>query len=65
MFPAAHDDVGNIFYIDANFHAKRNITIYSEMSGTDSYSYPLSSGLVQETETVSISGFPQITNISY
>lgn len=61
LFPAQKDDVSNIFYIDANFYNERNITIYEELSGS-SFVYPVSSGVINETDTVSISGFPQPSN---
>jgi T4-like virus Myoviridae tail sheath stabiliser len=64
LFPASADDVGNIFYIDANFYNTRLLTSVNELS-TVSYTYPASAGLVNDMETVSISAFPQITNISY
>lgn len=65
LFPAIQKDVGNIFYIDTNFHASKSITLYNDMSGNDLYSYPVSAGLVQDMETVSLSAFPQSTNIIY
>jgi hypothetical protein len=64
LFPASTDDVGNIFYIDANFYNTRLLTSVNELS-TVSYTYPASAGLVNDMETVSISAFPQITNVSY
>ena len=64
LFPASTDEVGNIFYIDANFYNTRLLTSVNELS-TVSYTYPASAGLVNDMETVSISAFPQITNVSY
>jgi hypothetical protein len=64
LFPASTHDVGNIFYIDANFYNTRLLTSVNELS-TVSYTYPASAGLINDMETVSISAFPQITNVSY
>ena len=64
LFPASTDEVGNIFYIDANFYNTRLLTSVNELS-TVSYTYPASAGVVNDMETVSISAFPQITNVSY
>ncbi len=61
LFPAQKGDVKNIFYIDSNFYNSRNVTLYSELTG-DTYTYPISTGFVQNLETVSVSGFPQTTN---
>ena len=64
LFPSSTDDVGNIFYVDANFYNTRLLTSVNELS-TVSFTYPLSSGLINDVETISISAFPQITNVSY
>ena len=64
LFPSSTDEVGNIFYIDANFYNTRLLTSVNELS-TVSFTYPASAGLVNDMETVSISAFPQITNVSY
>lgn len=61
LFCAQRDNAKAIYYIDSNFHTNRNITLYSELTG-DTIIYPVSSGVVNETETVSISGFPHVTN---
>jgi len=65
LFTAAYNSgtVSNIFYVDANLHTSTNITNYQELSTTNYY--PVSSGVINETETVSISGYPQITDINY
>jgi len=65
LFPAAKDDVGNIFYINNNFHNVALVTSVAELTATSNYSTPLSSGLISENETVSISANPQISNIFY
>ena len=64
LFPAKRDNVGNIFYIDSNFHVNRLITNVSDLTAT-TYTYPVTSGLYSEIETVSLSGYPQITDIKY
>lgn len=64
LFPAADSPVGNIYTINANFYTESNITTYDELSSS-SLTYPVSSGLVNETETVTISGNPSLTNSDY
>ena len=64
LFPAAQDDVGNIFYINNNFHNVALVTSVAELTAQNIVS-PLSSGLISQNETVSISANPQITNIFY
>jgi hypothetical protein len=64
LFPAVERDVSNIFYIDTNFHATKLITSVAELTGT-AFTYPTSTGLINDMETVSISAFPQITNVAY
>jgi len=61
LFPAQTSDVGTIFYVDANFYNSRNVTLYEDLSG-NTYIYPTSSLLVNDLETVTVSGFPQVTN---
>jgi hypothetical protein len=64
LFPGSEPSVGNIYKIDSNFNVETNITTYDDLSSS-SIVYPLSSGLVNETETVSISGKPSFTNSDY
>jgi T4-like virus Myoviridae tail sheath stabiliser len=64
LFPAAQDDVGNIFYITENFHAVNMVTSVSQLSA-ETYVYPVSSGVLSDLEVVSLSAFPQITNVFY
>lgn len=61
IFPAA-----NIFYINSNFYSITGIgdTIYEEIS-SNTFTYPASSGLRDDLEVVSISAYPQITNLNY
>lgn len=63
LFPAVEAPVGNIYQIDANFHTEANITTYDDLSST--IVYPISTGLVNETEVVSISGNPTFTGSNY
>ncbi len=60
LFPAQKKDVGNIFYVDSNFYASRNVSLYTDLTG-NTFVYPVSTGLINEVETVSVSGFPQPT----
>lgn len=62
LFPANESYAKNILKIDANFYNSRNITIYESLTG-DSFFYSTSSALVNETETVTVSTNPAITNI--
>jgi len=64
LFPAVENSVGNIYYINSNFYVSSNITTYDELTA-NSFMYPVSSGLFNEVETVSISGSPTITDIEY
>jgi len=64
LFPYMQQSSGNIYFIDANFNTTSVLTTYESLSD-DTFIYPLSTGLVNETETVSISAYPQITNIDY
>ncbi len=63
LFPADRDPVGNIYYIDANFYNKRLITNFEDLSG-DTTTYGNSALLVNETDKVTILGYPQITNVA-
>lgn len=64
LFQASKDSVGNIFYVDANFYNSRIISNYETLSSIDYEASP-SGEIISTTETVSVSGFPQITNIDY
>ena len=64
LFPYVQNPYGNIYKIDANFRASSYITTYDSLSD-NTYSWPVSTGLVDDLETVTISGTPQITNIDY
>jgi hypothetical protein len=64
LFPAATNDVKNIFYIDSNFHNVALVTSVAELTAS-TYIYPASAGLISDLETVSVSAFPQTTNTFY
>jgi len=64
LFPAVRNDVGNIYYINNNFHNVSMVTSVAELTA-QSYTFPLSSGLTSTMETVSISGQPQVSNVFY
>lgn len=79
LFPSQRQDVGVIYYIDANFYNSRIVTLYSDLSSIDAYQpenvfgtlsgetgfYPLSSGIVSETDRIHIDGNPTTTNADY
>jgi len=60
LFPAQKKDVGNIFFIDTNFYNSRNVTLYDDLTST-TFTYPASTGLVSDTDSFTLSGFPQPT----
>lgn len=62
LFAAPSNPIGNIFYIDNNFHNTRNVTLYEDLSG-DTYSYPLTSVLVNDKDVITVNGYPQVTRI--
>lgn len=62
LFAAPIDPIGNIFYIDSNFHNSRNVTLYEDLSG-ETFTYPLTSILVNDMDTVTVNGYPQVTRI--
>lgn len=64
LFPYVQNPAGNIFYIDTNFRTASILTSYEELSG-DTYVFPVSSGLVNEVESFTLSGSSDITNISW
>ena len=67
LFKDTDNPDGNIFFIDSNFHNKtelENYDNYESLSGVN-YTYPLSTGLVDDMETVSVSGSPTVTDIFY
>lgn len=64
LFPYVQNPYGNIYVIENNLHVNSYITTYDDLSG-NTYNWPVSTGLISETESVVISGSPQITNVEY
>jgi len=60
-FPA-----NNIFYIDSNFYNVSSLldSTYDQLT-SNSFTYPVSTNLASDLETISISAFPQTTNFDY
>jgi len=67
LFKDTDSDVGNVFKIDADFYNENKLTTYDnyESLSGNTYTYPNSSGLVNETSSITISGAPDVTNIFY
>jgi len=66
LFPAQRNTVGNIFYIQENFHNSRLVNSVNELTNypeltAGTYTYPPESLLVTDLETVSANAFPQDT----
>lgn len=60
LFPSNQNPVGNIFYIKENFYATSIISSsVAELTGS-TYTYPVSTGLVTELESISANGFPKL-----
>jgi hypothetical protein len=64
LFPAVSSDASNIFFINNNFYNARLLTNYDILTSS-SFTYPLSTDLVSDTEAVSVSGSPSLTNVDY
>lgn len=64
LFPYVQSPVSNIYTVQANFRASSLITTYDELSGS-TYVYPVSSDLINETETVTLSSNPAITEVTW
>ena len=67
LFKDTTDPAGNIHFIDQNFHNESKLEYYDNfdsLSG-NSYTYPLSSGIVNEVETFTLSGNPNITDVFF
>jgi len=62
LFTAVDQSAGNIFYIDNNFTAA---SVLSNSLTLSTFSPPLSTGVISDTEYVGVSGFPQLTNADY
>lgn len=61
LFKEQVNPVGNIYYIDTNFSVESLLTTYEDLSST--VTYPVSTGLYNETESFELSGSPTITNV--
>ena len=64
LFKEQSNPVGTIYYIQNNFNVESLITDYEELSGS-TYVYPVSTGLYNESETVTFSATPYITNMYF
>ena len=64
LFPYVQNPAGNIYQVQSNFYISRNITTYNELSG-DTGVYPLSTGLITETESFTLSSTPMLTGVDY
>lgn len=64
LFKEQMNPVGTIYYIENNFRLESNLTTYEDVSGT-TYSYPVSTDIYNESETVTFSGSPYITNMYF
>lgn len=64
LFKEQTNPVGNIYYVKNNFFVESFLTSYDDLSG-ETYTYPLSTGLYTESETVTVSATPAITNMFY
>jgi len=51
LFPPAPAPTKNIYYIDENLRVNSVLTTYEELSGL-TYTYPVSTGMIKEVETV-------------
>ena len=67
LFKDTDSDVGNVFKVDADFYNENLLTTYDnyESLSGNTYTYPTSTGLIDETKTVTVSGAPELTNIFY
>jgi hypothetical protein len=61
LFPAQKESVGNIFYIKENFYNTKLITSVSELTAM-TFTYPVSTGVLSEIESLSANAYPQVTN---
>lgn len=61
IFPAA-----NIFYVNSNFYSVSSLldTTFEQLSG-QTFTYPASANLSNDLEVVSISAYPQTTNVDF
>lgn len=64
LFKEQTSGVDNIYYIKNNFNVESLLTDYEDLTG-NTYTYPISTGLYTESETVTVSATPYITNMYY
>jgi len=64
LFKEVTNPVNNIYYIDTNFYVESLLTDYEDLTG-NTYTYPISTGLYNETESFTVSGSPYVTNMYY
>jgi hypothetical protein len=64
LFPYASNPATNIYNINTNFYVSRYISNFEALS-SNSYTYPLSSNLVNEKESFFLMSAPDLTNIEY
>jgi hypothetical protein len=67
LFKDTANPVGNIFYIEENFHNVSKLEYYDDfesLSGV-TYTFPASTNIVNNIESFTLSGNPQITDIYY
>jgi len=67
LFKDEASPAGNIYYIDQNFNLENKLEYYDnfEALSGNSYTFPTSSGLLSDTESIYISGTPTVTDIFY
>jgi hypothetical protein len=67
LFKDTADPAGNIYYIDTNFNTESKLEYYDnfESLSGNSYTFPTSSGLINDTSTIYISGTPTISDVFY
>jgi hypothetical protein len=67
LFKDTANPVGNIFHIEENFYNENKLEYYDNfdsLSG-DTFTFPASTNLVNEVESFTLSGNPQITDVFY
>jgi hypothetical protein len=66
LFPSADSDyVKNIYFVDSNFRVSSKLLFdsFTDSLSSENYSYDTTKGLLNENETVSVSGVPHLTNL--
>lgn len=64
LFKEQTTGVQNIYYIKNNFYVESLLSNYEDLSG-NTLTYPISTGLYNENETVTVSATPYVTNMYY